>query len=301
MKLNRYINYLKYEKRFSEHTVEAYRSDINGFTSFLNDTFGLTSADEVRPFHLRSYLATLMEEGMSSRSINRKKSALNRFFVFLLKENEISENPAARLPALKSQRSLPDIIPASHLERMLGSPIASDDFWALRNRTICWVLYATGLRRAELISLHSDQIDSDGITFIGKGQKERFVPFSNKLLDVIKVYLQKRNDFLQKERQKSDFLFFSQSFQKLNPKSVYNIVNSELTAFTSVRKKSPHMLRHAFATHLLDEGADISSVQKLLGHAGLGSTQTYTHVSVNRLKSAHAKAHPRNKNSSPKK
>lgn len=301
MKLNRYINYLRFEKRFSEHTVEAYRTDIISFSTYLYDTFGLTSAIEVRPFHLRSFLASLMEKGISNRSISRKKSALNRFFTFLLKDNQISDNPAARLPALKSQRSLPDIIPAADLEKMLSSPMPSDDFWALRNRTICWMLYATGLRRAELISLHYNQIDTEGITFIGKGQKERFVPFSKTLMDVMKRYLENRNVFLQKREQNSDFLFFSHSFQKLNPKTVYNVVNEELSLFTSVRKKSPHMLRHAFATHLLDEGADISSVQKLLGHAGLGSTQAYTQVSINRLKNAHAKAHPRNSNSSPKK
>ena len=295
MNLTRYINYLTFEKRFSKHTITAYKGDINSFFSFLKDSYGLTSANEVRSFHLRSFLAMRLEEGLTAASINRKKSALQQFFAFLLKCEEIQSNPAAQLPSLKHRRSLPDVIPASDMEKLFDqSFLEGVDFWGLRNRVICVLLYATGLRRSELISLEVDQIESEGITIVGKGEKERFIPFSNTLQNWIERYTYQRSKLLNDTGQQCEFLFFSHSCKALNPKTVYDLVNKELALFTSVRKKSPHMLRHAFATHLLDEGAAISSVQKLLGHAGLGATQTYTHVSINRLKNAHAKAHPRN-------
>ena len=301
MELNRYINFLTFEKRFSKHTIKAYKSDIVSFLSFFEDTFGLTSFEEVRPLHLRSFLATLLEKGLSETTINRKKSALHKFFAYLLKEETIKENPVIRLPALKNRRKLPDIIPASDLDKLMENTSQLSDFWDIRNRMICIMLYNTGLRRSELISLLASQIEGDGITILGKGNKERFIPISGRLVKYLAWYQNKRNKELSQAQQTCQFLFFSLSYTELDPKTVYEIVNKELGPITSVRKKSPHMLRHAFATHLLDEGADISSVQKLLGHEGLGATQIYTQVSINRLKSAHSKAHPRNNNHSPKK
>lgn len=293
MNIDRYISYLRYEKRFSSHTIKAYKTDLKSFQTYLNNIFGLTSLVEVRPFHLRSYMAALLSDGMSASSVNRKKSSLNRYFEFAIKQNWIRENPASKLPALKNKRKLPDIIHASDLDDLFSYSYRSEDFWAIRNRIICLFFYCTGLRRSELISITCQQIQKDGMLVLGKGNKERFLPFSTKLWEHLKFYLRKRRELLLSENRKIEEVFFSVHYHKLNPKAVYNIVKTELDSTTSVRQKSPHMLRHAFATHLLDEGADISSVQKLLGHKGLGATQIYTHVSINRLKSAHANAHPR--------
>lgn len=295
MSFQAFQNFLKFEKRYSDHTLKAYASDLKEFQQYISTYYDLTSFCDVRSFHLRSFLVHLMELGLAPTTINRKKSSLSSYYSFLLRRNEVSENPAQLVATVKSSRRLPSIIPAADLELLYHKKIFDSDFWGHRNQMICLMIYNTGMRRSELIHATADQVHPEGITVKGKGEKERFLPFSEKFFISMSRYIQERKSILDQMDASSTYLFFSKSYKKLNPKSVYNVVSETLSKISTVNYKGPHMLRHAFATHLLDEGADISSVQTLLGHRGLGATQVYTHVSIERLKNAHKQAHPRNK------
>jgi integrase/recombinase XerC len=295
MFLQAFQNFLKYEKRYSEHTLKAYASDLEEFQQYISTYYDLTSLVDVGSFHVRSFLVHLMELELVPATINRKKSSLSSFYSFLLRRNEISENPADLVATVKASRRLPAIIPAADLEQLYRNDLFTGDFWGRENQMVCLMLYNTGMRRSELIHATVDQIHPEGVIVKGKGEKERFLPFSKKFFLSMNQYINERERLLEQEGKSTPYLFFSKSYKKLNPKAVYNIVSETLSKISTVDHKGPHMLRHAFATHLLDEGADISSVQALLGHRGLGATQIYTQVSIERLKNAHAKAHPRNK------
>lgn len=293
MYIRSFRQYLQFEKRFSEHTVHAYIHDISEFDKFVKDVYSLDSLMEARLFHLRSFIVDRIENGLKSRSINRKISSLRNFYKYAVRRDWIKINPVQAISSLKTENRLPTIIPATELEKLYDRSIFKDGFWGTRDQTICLLLYSTGIRRSELINLSIEDVSNDRISVLGKGNKERLVPLPSSFKGILDNYLSERTSHL--GEQLCSHLFFREDLELLLPKQVYSIVSSSLSMITSVERTGPHMLRHAYATHLLDEGADLNAVKTLLGHANLAATQIYTHTSVERLKKVYSNAHPRSR------
>lgn len=291
MYIKSFIDFLKFEKRYSEHTVKAYQRDLQDLLVYITNEYGLTSVKEVRLFHLRSFAVQLIEQEVSPRSINRKLSCYKSFFKFALRRGWMDRNPTDGLSQLKVRTSLPDIIPSKDLE-LLFDQIKMQQLGAGEmERMICLMLYVSGMRRSELLQLTWSDITKDGLKVLGKGQKERWIPLPKNFLEEWSKYKESIP-----ERGPSDYVFTDEDHQALSEKALYSIVSKTLSLITTVSKKSPHMLRHAYATHLLDEGADLNAVKTLLGHSNLSATQVYTHTSIERLKEVYEKAHPRKEN-----
>jgi integrase/recombinase XerC len=283
-------NYLLSERRYSNHTAEAYLSDLQQFDSFLTNTYSLDLNQEISPVHIRSWLAGLSDNRIQARSIRRKISSLNAFFRFLKKRNCISQNPAARIIVPKLKKRLPLTVHEADLHVPTGT--SDQDYKTILGDTINQTLYALGLRRSELIQLKMSDVDleSKQIKVMGKGGKERIIPFGDELRMQLQRYFSMRSELIIKD---SQFVFVSRKGLKLYPKAVYLIVHNWLKTRTSLSKRSPHILRHSFATHLADRGADINAIKELLGHANLSATQIYTHNSMEQLKKMYSQAHPR--------
>jgi integrase/recombinase XerC len=293
MHIRSFLQYLQFEKRYSSHTLNAYEYDVSEFSEYIENVYSLGSIVEARLFHIRSFIVDRIEAGIKPQSINRKLSSLRTFFKFAMRRNWVDHNPLQAISSLKTESRLPTVIPAKDLEKLYEDKFFDNDFWSKRNQTICLMLYSTGIRRSELINLKMQDLREDRIKVTGKGNKERWVPLPTSFRAQFAEYLRLRKDQL--EEIKLAEAFFGKDNNPLLPKEVYNIVSETLSNLTSVAKKSPHMLRHAFATHLLDEGADLNAVKTLLGHANLAATQIYTHTSMEHLKKVYAKAHPRSR------
>lgn len=288
-----YIEYLKFEKRYSVHTLTAYQADLYEFTEFVKVQYGDTDLASINHGVVRSWLAQLKEQGLTAKSLNRKISTLKSFFKYLLKNGIIDISPMAKVISPKIGKRLPVFVKEEETQLLLDSLNSSTENWrSLNARMIITILYATGLRLSELINLKEKQVDFARlqIKVLGKGNKERIIPLSDKLINSIREYQQlKRKEFETYE----DVLLVSEKGKKLYPKYAYLIVNQYLGKSSTLDKKSPHVLRHSFATHLMNNGADLNAVKELLGHSSLAATQVYTHNTIEKLKDVHKKAHPK--------
>lgn len=284
-----FLEYLQFEKRFSGHTITAYAGDINQFLVYLHTTYEIKSAAEVNHTVVRSWVVSLMEQKITPRSVNRKITTLKTFYKFLLRQGIITENPMLKIQAPKTSKRLPVFVEKDNMDKLLDNIDFGDDFEGQRNKLIMELFYATGIRLTELVNLKQANIDvfQCQLKVLGKRNKERIVPFNSTLKEQIKQYLKAKSDL------NSEFLFVTATGKKMNDKSVYRVVNAYLTQITTVDKKSPHVLRHTFATHMLNNGADLNAIKELLGHASLAATQVYTHNTVEKLKNIHKQAHPK--------
>jgi integrase/recombinase XerC len=282
-------NYIQFEKRYSKHTVISYMNDICQFQQYIQTTFEETKLEKANHQMIRSWLASLMEEKNSARSVNRKISSLKSFYKFLLKNNIILQLPTAKIVSPKTSKKLPVFIDKNNLNELLDTEIFDDEKDAKRNKLIIELFYFTGIRLSELINLKRKNIDANQNTIkvLGKRNKERIIPITSNFSHQIVNYLQETSHTT------SEYLFFNANNKKLNEKFVYRLVNSYLSKVSSVSKKSPHVLRHTFATQMLNNGADLNAIKEILGHASLSATEIYTHNTFEKLKNIHQLAHPR--------
>jgi integrase/recombinase XerC len=288
-----FLDYLKFEKRYSVHTISSYEQDINSFFEFLEQTFGSMPMESISPTFIRSWLAGMKERKMTAKTINRKLSALRSFFKYHLKRGAISQMPTFNVIAPKISRRLPVFMKESETKELLESLAAGSEDWkSLNARMLITLFYSTGMRLSELIGLREKQLDlsRSQIRVLGKGNKERLIPVSQEVISLIKDYQQQKAANLEQEE---DFLLVTEKGRKLYPKYAYLLVNKHLGGAITLDKKSPHVLRHTFATHLMNNGADLNAVKELLGHASLAATQVYTHNTIEKLKNVHKKAHPK--------
>jgi len=291
-----FIKYLQLEKKYSAHTVKAYQGDLETFLEFANQQFDYTEIKSVNYSIIRSWIVALVEEGVSNRSINRKMSSLKTYFKFLLKTSQIDENPMVKHRSLKTSKKLQVPFSEKEITNVIELLEEEKDFEGLRNRLIVELFYATGIRRTELVNLKiSDLSLGQGtIKVLGKRSKERIIPLIPSIVKSLQQYLDERERL--NEIVDAQFLLLSKKGVKIYETLVYRIINSYFSKASEKVKKSPHILRHSFATHLLNEGADLNAVKELLGHASLASTQVYTHNSIAQLKQVYKNAHPRNSN-----
>ncbi|TMM56047.1 integrase [Maribacter algarum] len=293
--LESFISYLSLEKNYSAHTVRAYQKDIEEFTSFCEMEYDLDQIDTVDYSIIRSWIVTLVNTSISNRTINRKVASLKAFYRFLQRIEKITSNPLSKHKALKTSKKIEVPFSEMEMDNVLKQITFEDDFEGRRDKLIIELLYTTGIRRAELINLKLTDLDLDRNTIIvlGKRNKERIVPLLVSTKKLFLAYFDKRKDLegLFDER----FVFLSKAGVKIYETLVYRVINKYLSEVSSKVKKSPHILRHTFATHLLNKGADLNSVKELLGHSSLASTQVYTHNSIAELKKVHLASHPRSK------
>ena len=293
MAFKSFFDYLSLEKNYSSHTITAYGTDLRAFSEFCKEDFEIDSISKADYTIIRSWIINLVDKGVSNRSINRKISSLNTYYKYLLKVGDISVNPLAKHSALKTSKTVQVPFSEMEMELVLDELNFDDSFEGLRDRAIIELFYSTGMRRAELIALKvSDFNFSDArVKVLGKRNKERNIPLLPGVIDSLKQYLSERNDLetiVDNER-----MFLTKKGVKIYETLVYRIINGYFSKASHKVKKSPHILRHSFATHLLNQGADLNAVKELLGHSSLAATQIYTHSSIAELKKVHAKAHPR--------
>ena len=292
--LQHYIDYLTHIKKYSSNTTEAYHKDIEQFLAFTKSSFNVEKLEDISHFIIRSWIVSMMQEGVATaRSINRKLSSLNGFFKFLIQNKLVKKNPMAKVVGPKTGKRLPDAISEKEMSQIVSKNIVHEDAFEMsRNILIINLLYQTGIRRSELLNIKNFDVNRERkeIRVVGKGKKERMIPISIMILEFIDHYIITRDNTVSLQ---DDFLIVSNKGKKMNPRTLYNIVNKYLSEATTSEKKSPHVLRHSFATHLLNNGADINSIKEILGHANLAATQVYTHNSIERLKLVYKKAHPK--------
>ena len=295
MKRGLFFSYIQFEKRFSEHTVKAYQTDLDQFCDFLFKTYEISKAKDIRHTHIRAWIVDLMENKIAPRSINRKLSTIKSYFHFLIKRSVLEENPMLKVLPPKVGKRLPVVIDAAKMDLLLDQVEFGTDYKGVRDKTILELLYQTGIRRSELINLTFQDIDFDNlqIKVTGKGNKERLIPISAALEKTLRIYISVRKDHLPPTL--FNLLFITKKGKKLYPKAVYKIVHDYLSLVTTKEQRSPHVLRHSFATHLSDNGADLNAIKELLGHSSLAATQVYTHNSIERLKQVYQQAHPKAK------
>ena len=286
-----YLDYLLLVKRYSSHTVKAYRTDLKLFESYLKDIYSI-SIDKANHAMIRSWLVKELNKGNSARTVNRKITTLKSFYKYLFKEQKIKQNPTSRISYSKTSKKLPQFVGISDMNELLDKLKFEENFSGFRDKLIIEVFYSTGIRLSELINIKSKDVDclKSQIKVLGKRNKERLIPLTKELQKSIEGYMILRNK--QKVIDRS-YLFLTDSGKKLNPSMVYRKVNKILNNVTTLEKKSPHVLRHTFATHMLNNGADLNVIKELLGHASLSATEVYTHNSINQLKEIFKNAHPR--------
>lgn len=291
--INSFLSYLEYERRFSAHTIGAYKKDLYQFHDYCRENYTFVNADNIKLAHIRSWSVQLMQEGISSRSIGRKLSALRSFFKFLKYKGIIVINPAIGLKNPKTPKRLASHIPEKDLKQLFSKAIFSDSFEGYRDRAILEMIYATGIRRSELIRLENDDIsfEEQQMKVKGKGNKERILPMLPELIKCMKEYILIRNETFPEINTAA--FYVSSKGLRMYPKLVYNIVVRYLSMISTSSKRSPHVLRHSFATHLVESGAELNAVKELLGHTSLAATQIYTHNSIEELKKVYSLAHPK--------
>lgn len=287
-----FIVYIQNEKRYSIHTVQAYQKDLEQFFLFIQSTYTVSSIQEITSNQIRSWLASLKEQDIQSRTINRKISTLKSYYHYLRKNGLVEISPMGKIISPKNKKRLPTYIQESAMENLLQYPSFSDDFQGRTQQLIMELLYQTGMRRAELLSLHIQDIDfyKQQLKVRGKGDKERLLPIALPMIDLLKAYMQERSQYCDSSQAP---LLILNNGKALYPKYIYLVVHKFLSLYSTVEKRSPHVLRHTFATHLLNNGADLNAVKDLLGHANLNATQIYTHNTIEKLKEVYKKAHPK--------
>jgi integrase/recombinase XerC len=291
--ISSFLKYLQYEKRYSTHTVMAYENDLQQLSQYLSEAFDGLTPEEANPSILRSFLVHLTEQGLEARSINRKMASLRTYYKFLQSREVISENPTRKMRALKTAKKLPQFVNEPDMHRLLDQAEFEEGFAGQRDRLILELLYGTGIRLAELLGLQWSQVNFSAATLrvLGKRNKERVVPMTNELARVFKAYKTfQENTF---GVYQSSPIIVTDNGEPAYPMMVYRTVKKYLSLFTQADKKSPHVLRHTFATHLLNNGADLNAIKDLLGHANLAATQVYTHNSIDKLRKVFDQAHPK--------
>ena len=295
MSIKSFIDYLQLEKKYSLNTIKAYENDIMSFSDYNKNEFDQSSISKVDYSQLRSWIVKLVESKISNRSINRKISSLNTYYKFLLKIEKIKKNPLDNHRALKTKKIIQ--LPFSEKEVISALDINNfqNSFEGKRDRLIIEMLYSTGIRRIELTGLKIKDIDfsSKRIKVLGKRNKERFIPMLESTISLINEYMDYRNEL--KRIKSKDFLFLTSKGEKIYENLVYRVTNKYFEYVSTKVKKSPHILRHSFATHLLNNGADLNAVKDLLGHSSLAATQVYTNRSIEEIKKVYSNTHPRNK------
>ncbi|CAM1374117.1 tyrosine-type recombinase/integrase [Tenacibaculum xiamenense] len=294
--IDKFLEYLEYEKKYSKHTVAAYRRDLTDFIDYCEGEFDQDNLKEIHYNQIRSWIVMLVDQGLVNRSVNRKISSLKTFYNFLQKIGEINVNPLAKHKSLKVQKKISVPFTEKEVNEVIELLKVKDDFEGVRNRLIVELLYSTGIRRAELINIKESDINFEEklLKVLGKRNKERFVVLLPFVMDTIRSYMKKKNEL--EKLEDNDYLLLTKKGVKLYETLVYRIINSYFRGVSTKVKKSPHILRHAFATHLLNKGASLYSVKELLGHSSLASTQVYTHSSLEELKQVYNKTHPRELN-----
>lgn len=294
MSITPFLDYLQNHKRYSAHTITAYKTDLESFCNFLFQSYEIKEDwGEVSHHMIREWVVSLIEADISPRSVNRKLSAVKSFYKYLLREGRVEANPALRVVAPKQKKKLLRVASEDDMSDLLDGSLFPDDFWGATQRAIVYTFYHTGIRLSELIGLRVTDVDFEQskLTVIGKRNKERSVPLTPMLKLELHGFLQQREVCFADA--KSGYLFLSRRGNKLYPKLVYNTINTYLSLVSDLEKKSPHVLRHSFATHMLNRGADLNSIKELLGHSNLSATQVYTHNSIDQLKHLYNQAHPR--------
>ncbi|MDR2291860.1 MAG: tyrosine-type recombinase/integrase [Prevotellaceae bacterium] len=290
--LEMYFKYLESEKRYSPNTIDAYRFDLYGFFADMDFDTSIDNISEIQQSEIRDWVLKLMEDNHSPRTINRKLSALNGFFKYMIREKIIDSNPIHKIKSPKEKKRLPVFLEEKQLNNYLDiTDDIEDNYFAIRNQTIIELLYATGIRREELINIKINDISDNYIKVTGKGRKERLIPLTDNLKIWLQRLISKRKELITKDN--NEYVFLTDKGKKTYPNFVYRIIKDKLTTAGFTGKKSPHVLRHTFATHMLNNGADLNSIKTVLGHSSLAATQIYTHTTFEDLKRIHNKTHPR--------
>ncbi len=286
-----FLNYLQFEKRYSLHTLEAYRNDLEQFFSFLIDQFDAPAIPSILATFIRTWLASLKSEEISAKTINRKASSLKSFFKYQMRLGTINASPMVTVSSPKINKRLPEFVLEDNLETLFNHVEFSDDWKGKTENLVLQLFYATGIRLSELINIKDGDVDysKSQVKVLGKGGKERIIPISKDLLEKLKEYVSQKKVVIAGVPN----LFINEKGKRLQQRNVYAFVHHYLSLVTTIKKKSPHILRHSFATHLMNNGAELNSVKELLGHASLASTQVYTHNSIDKLKEVFKKAHPK--------
>jgi integrase/recombinase XerC len=288
-----FLQFLQVEKRYSLHTIRSYQNDLDQFHSYLSENGIPDNPGEIASHQIRAWIVSLMESGISSVSVHRKISCLRGFFRYLRKEGIVKNDPLEKVVLPKRKKTLPVFVAEESLNTLLDNNNFGDDFSGLRNRTIIEMLYFTGMRRSELTGLQNKDVDLQGATLkvTGKRNKQRIIPLTKPFIIRLKEYIRSRNEVA--ETGNEGWFFITDKGNKLYDRFVYNVVKEYLSMVTTIEKKSPHILRHTFATHMLNRGADLNAIKEFLGHANLSATQVYTHNTFEKLKKIYKQAHPR--------
>lgn len=289
--LQSFLDHLKYERRYSQHTIIGYRTDLEQFFAYLASQFESPGLSAISSMMIRSWLAELKEDEIAARSINRKISSLKSFFKYQLKIGALEQTPMTTIVSPKQGKRLPVFVEEKSMEQLFSHELYEEGWQGRTERLVLMLFYHTGMRLSELVNLKYSQLDGaqSQLKVLGKGNKERIIPVSRELASELQQYQSDKTG----ELAMADRLFVTEKGKPLQPRSVYAFVKAKLGAVTTVQKKSPHVLRHSFATHLMNNGADLNAVKELLGHSSLAATQVYTHNTIEKLKEVFKKAHPK--------
>lgn len=290
MHMEIFLAYLKHEKRYSENTIISYRNDLEQFYYYIKQAFDIENISEASHLYIRSWMAQLSEEGMGARSINRKISALRSYCKFLMKRGLLAKDPTIKIQPPKTSKRLPVYVEQQDIGKLFAQVEFDDNFNGRRDRMVLELLYNTGMRRAELLNLKDGDVDiaRGYVKVLGKGNKERLIPISKQMASSLDAYLIEKRSL-----HGPGWLMVTDKGAKLYPEMAYRIVKKFLSLVTTIEKRSPHVLRHTFATHLTNNGAEINAVKDLLGHASLAATQVYTHNNIEQLKDIYKNTHPK--------
>jgi integrase/recombinase XerC len=291
--IDSFIKYLQYEKRYSRHTLISYKNDLTQFFDFLQNPDFVQGEENITYSEIRAWIVSLIENGLDPKSANRKISTLRSYFRFLLKKGVIEVNPTLKVRVLKTKKQLPRFLKEGEIRQLFEEAEFKDDFEGWRDRLVMELLYGTGMRLNELITLKEQDINflDQHIKVLGKRNKERLIPFTRLLHNVLENYQSKKKETFKGNA--DGYLIVTNKEEQCYPMMIYRIVRKFLDQFTTIDKRSPHVLRHTFATHLLNKGADLNAVKELLGHSSLSATQVYTHNSLEKLKKVFDQAHPK--------
>ncbi|ANE52793.1 tyrosine-type recombinase/integrase [Flavisolibacter tropicus] len=287
-----FLDYLKFEKRFSQHTILAYENDLTAFWDFIITQYGELKLSEISHLYIRTWLASLKDAGLTAKSINRKISTLKSYFKYNMKVGEVEQSPMVKIIAPKNEKRLPQFVADKDINTLFQHVEFPDNWQGKTEYLLLSIFYQTGMRLSELINLKESSISyyNQTIRVLGKGSKERVLPVSGELLALIKSYCAEK---VALDKGNTENLLVTEKGKPLAPRQVYSMVKKYLSQVTTIEKRSPHVLRHTFATHLVNNGADLNAIKEMLGHSSLAATQVYTHNTIEKLKNIHQKAHPK--------
>ncbi|MBL6873530.1 MAG: tyrosine-type recombinase/integrase [Flavobacteriales bacterium] len=287
----KFLDYLALEKRYSLHTIKAYKADLTLLSNYLDEVYS-TSIEKANHSMIRSWLVNELNTGNSPRTVNRKITTLKSLFKFAEKEGVVKLNPTLKLTSAKTSKSIPSFVTVDEMNELLDKKKFSDDYVGKRNKLMVEIFYSTGIRLSELINIKISDVDfsKKQLKVLGKRNKERIIPLTQELVTSLEKFLDIRNSM---KTNFTTYLLLTEKGKKLNPSLVYKTINDLISSVTSLKKTSPHILRHTFATHMLNSGADLNVIKELLGHASLSATEVYTHNSIEKLKKVFNNAHPR--------